>query len=51
MESGVLPASHVDVRAGIVELIYATRQAAARNANALMMANYWEIGRCIMQAE
>lgn len=51
MESGVLPASHVDVRAGIVELIYATRPAAARNANALMMANYWEIGRRIMQAE
>ena len=48
---GVLPASHVDVRTGIVELIYAARQAAARNVNALMMASYWEIGRCIIQAE
>jgi predicted nuclease of restriction endonuclease-like (RecB) superfamily len=46
-----LPAGYGDVRSGIVELLYAARQAAARNVNALMTASYWEIGRRIVQAE
>jgi predicted nuclease of restriction endonuclease-like (RecB) superfamily len=40
-----------DVCSGIVELLKAARQAAARNVNALMTASYWEIGRRIVQAE
>ena len=46
-----VPAGYVDVRTGIVELLNAARQAAARNVNALMTASYWEIGRRIVQAE
>jgi predicted nuclease of restriction endonuclease-like (RecB) superfamily len=46
-----VPAGYVDVRIGIVELLNAARQAAARNVNALMTASYWEIGRRIVQAE
>jgi predicted nuclease of restriction endonuclease-like (RecB) superfamily len=46
-----LPAGYVDVRSGIVDLLNAARQAAARNVNALMTASYWEIGRRIVQAE
>jgi DUF1016 N-terminal domain len=42
---------YVDVRSGIVELLNAARQAAARNVNALMTASYWEIGRRIVEAE
>lgn len=41
----------MDVRSGIVELLNAARQAAARNVNALMTASYWEIGRRIVEAE
>ena len=46
-----VPAGYVDVRTGIVELLNAARQAAARNVNALMTASYWEIGRRIVEAE
>ena len=45
------PAGYVDVRSGIVELLNAARQAAARSVNALMTASYWEIGRRIVEAE
>jgi predicted nuclease of restriction endonuclease-like (RecB) superfamily len=45
------PAGYVDVRSGIVELLNAARQAAARNVNSLMTATYWEIGRRIVEAE
>jgi hypothetical protein len=44
-----LPAGYADVRSGIVELLNAARQAAARNVNALMTASYWEIGRRIVE--
>lgn len=46
-----LPAGYGDVCSGIVELLNAARQAAARNVNALMTASYWEIGHRIVQAE
>ena len=46
-----VPAGYVDVRTGIVELLNAAQQAAARNVNSLMTASYWEIGRRIVQAE
>jgi DUF1016 N-terminal domain len=46
-----LPAGYVDVRSGIAELFYAARRAGARSVNALMTANYWAIGRRIVQAE
>lgn len=36
---------------GIFELLDAGRRAAARSANALMTASYWEIGRRIVEAE
>ena len=50
-KASAVPAGYVDVRIGIVELLNAARQAAARNVNALMTASYWEIGRRIVQAE
>jgi predicted nuclease of restriction endonuclease-like (RecB) superfamily len=46
-----LPTGYVGICSGIVELLNATRQAAARNINSLMTASYWEIGRRIVQAE
>lgn len=46
-----VPAGYVDVCTGIVELLNAAQQAAARNVNSLMTASYWEIGRRIVQAE
>jgi predicted nuclease of restriction endonuclease-like (RecB) superfamily len=46
-----VPAGYVDIRGGIVELLSAARQTAARNVNALMTASYWEIGRRIVEAE
>jgi predicted nucleic acid-binding Zn ribbon protein len=42
------PTGYGDVCSGIVELLNAARQAAARNINALMTASYWEIGRRIV---
>lgn len=47
----VLPAGYAGIHSGIVELLDATRQAAARSVNALMTASYWEIGRRIVEAE
>ncbi|SAI56308.1 Uncharacterized conserved protein [Bordetella ansorpii] len=46
-----LPAGYAGVHGGIVELLDAARQAAARSVNALMTASYWEIGRRIVEAE
>lgn len=46
-----LPAGYASIHGGIVELLDAARQAAARNVNALMTASYWEIGRRIVEAE
>lgn len=43
--------SYTDVCKGIVELLNAARQSAARHVNALMTTSYWEIGRRIVQAE
>lgn len=40
-----------DVCKGIVELLNAARQSAARHVNALMTTSYWEIGRRIVEAE
>ncbi len=46
-----LPVGYAGIHGGIVELLDAARQAAARNVNALMTASYWEIGRRIVEAE
>ncbi|HGI9212427.1 TPA: PDDEXK nuclease domain-containing protein [Burkholderia lata] len=46
-----LPAGYAGIHSGIVELLDAARQAAARSVNALMTASYWEIGRRIVEAE
>ena len=45
------PVGYLGVKSGIVELLQAARQLAARNVNALMTASYWEIGRRIVEAE
>lgn len=45
------PAGYEGIHDGIVELLDAARQAAARNVNALMTASYWDIGRRIVEAE
>lgn len=44
-------AGYSDVCDGIVQILNAARQTAARNVNALMTATYWEIGRRIVEAE
>ena len=46
-----LPAGYAGIHGGIVEMLDAARQAAARSVNALMTASYWEIGRRIVEAE
>lgn len=46
-----LPAGYAGIHSGIVEVLDATRHAAARSVNALMTASYWEIGRRIVEAE
>ena len=46
-----LPAGYAGIHGGIVELLDAAHQAAARSVNALMTASYWEIGRRIVEAE
>lgn len=46
-----LPAGYACIHGGIVELLDAAHQAAARSVNALMTASYWEIGRRIVEAE
>lgn len=45
------PVSYVNIHTGIVDLLNAARQAAARSVNAIMTASYWEIGRRIIEAE
>ena len=50
-KSLAVPAGYTDVKSGIVELLHAARQTAARNVNALMTASYWEIGRRVVEAE
>ena len=50
-KDAALPAGYAGIHGGIVELLDAARQAAARNVNALMTASYWEIGRRIVEAE
>lgn len=46
-----LPAGYAGIHGGIVELLDAARQAAARSVNALMTTSYWEISRRIVEAE
>lgn len=46
-----LPAGYAGIHGGIVQLLDAARQAAARSVNSLMTASYWEIGRRIVEAE
>lgn len=46
-----LLAGYAGIHGGIIELLDAARQAAARSVNALMTASYWEIGRRIVEAE
>ncbi len=50
-KAAALPAGYAGIHGGIVELLDAARQAAARSVNALMTASYWEIGRRIVEAE
>lgn len=50
-KGATLPAGYAGIHGGIVELLDAARQAAARSVNALMTASYWEIGRRIVEAE
>jgi predicted nuclease of restriction endonuclease-like (RecB) superfamily len=45
------PVGYAEICSGIIELLNATRQAAARNVNSLMTTSYWEIGRRIVEAE
>lgn len=49
--ASTLPVGYMGIHNGIVELLDAARQEAARKVNALMTASYWEIGRRIVQAE
>jgi DUF1016 N-terminal domain len=51
VKTNVGSAGYIDIRGGIIALLSATRQAAARNVNALMTASYWENGRRIVEAE
>ena len=46
-----LPAGYAGIHGGMVEMLDAAHQAAARSVNALMTASYWEIGRRIVEAE
>lgn len=50
-KNAAVPAGYAGIHSGIVELLNAARQAAARSVNALMTASYWEIGRRIVEAE
>ena len=47
----LLPATYLDLQAGIVGLLEEARSTAARSVNALMTATYWEIGRRIVAGE
>lgn len=42
---------YADIRGGIVEIVNAARVSAASNVNVLITASYWEIGRCMVEAE
>ena len=46
-----MPEQYEAIRAGIVSLLQSARSAAARNANSIMTAVYWEIGRRIVESE
>jgi predicted nuclease of restriction endonuclease-like (RecB) superfamily len=46
-----IPENYNNIHAGIVELLKTARSSAARNANTLMTATYWEIGRRIVQSK
>jgi len=46
-----VPVGYAGIHSGIVALLDAARQTAARSINALMTASYWEIGRRIVEAE
>ena len=50
VKGAAVPAGYAGIHGGIVELLDAARQAAARSVNALMTASYWEIGRRIVEA-
>ncbi len=43
--------SYTTTLSGLVELMEASRRAAARSVNAIMTATYWEIGRRIVELE
>lgn len=43
--------NYATIQANIIDLLEAARRTAARNVNVLMTASYWEIGRCIVEAE
>ena len=45
------PENYNNIHAGIVELLKTARSAVARNANSIMTATYWEIGRRIVMFE
>lgn len=45
------PAGYSSIRDEIVELLQSARQTTVRAVNSLMTATYWEIGRCIVEAE
>ncbi len=49
--ASIASSGYAGIHVGIVELLQAARQAAARSVNALMTATYWEIGRRIVEAE
>ncbi len=51
VKGAAVPAGYAGIHGGIVELLDAARQAAARSVNALMTASYWEVGRRIVEAE
>lgn len=50
-KSAALPTGYAGIHGGIVELLNAARQAAARRVNALMTASYWEIEKRVARRE
>ena len=46
-----IPENYENIRARIVELLKATWSVGALNANSMMTAVYWDIGRRIVQLE
>jgi hypothetical protein len=47
----IVPQGYGNIRAEIVGLLHAARDASIRSVNALMTAAYWEIGRRIVEFE